>query len=109
MLFGSRTTRKGTIVVASAFKNRTQSSPLSKFRLVSSSAIVTSDVIDHFRPTPPPNSVPRMAKFSEALGRWVCPVEFRRTFLDPKIGGSGVAADYDETDGEHDEVMKKCL
>ena len=96
--------RKGIIVVASAFKHRTQLSPLSKFRLVSSSAIVTSDVINHFRPTPPPTSVPRMAKFSEALGRWVCPVEFRRSFLDPKIGGSGEAADYDGADGEHDEV-----
>ena len=54
-----------------------------------------------------------MAKFSEALGRWVCPVEFRRKFLDPKIGGgggagSGEAADDDEIDGGHDEVMKGC-
>lgn len=52
-----------------------------------------------------------MAKFSEALGRWVCPVEFRRKFLDdPKIGGGGggEAADNDEIDPVHDEVIERC-
>ena len=51
-----------------------------------------------------------MAKFNKALGRWVCPVEFRKRFLDPKIGGDrGETAVDDEIDVEHDEVMKGLI
>ena len=67
---------------------------------------VSSDLINRFRPTTTPTSVPQMAKFSEVLGRWVCPVEYRRKFPHSGIDDSVNSSGNDIIDRDNDEVIE---
>ena len=70
------------------------------------STMVSSDLINRFRPRTTPTSVPQMAKFSEVLGRWVCPVEYRKTFPHSGIGKTVNSSGNDIIDSENDEVIE---